>query len=243
MSGLQPPPIVPSIHPGSMYSSMSPSSTSAINIGGSLASSHHTMLVPPTSSYSGQHADAVADQPQRPVVLYHVSARKGLSRRRVRRGCAIEVDGSWIDEADLLYGATEASGLISVHECQWSKSNNPCGMWIIGTKAFVGNHIRKWHNNRREDRNTTKCRCQWEGCDKRGMLKDSINRHILSVHLGEVFFCKECGDESPRKDVYEQHVEHSKGCRDAGAMVTYQAEIKIINAHEALKRGGAVRYT
>ncbi|KAF9222368.1 hypothetical protein BS17DRAFT_185176 [Gyrodon lividus] len=239
MPGLQPLPIIPSLQLGSIYSSASPSSMNAVTIGNNPTSSNHTMLAPPASSYSGQPANAVADWPQRPAFLYHVLPKKGPSRRRGRRGRAINVDGLWIDEEDLLYGTTEASGLISVHECQWSKSNNPCGMWIIGTKAFVGSHIRKWHNSRRKDRHAT--RCQWHDCDTRGMLKDSINRHVVTVHLGEVFFCKGCGEESPRQDVYEQHVEHNEGCRGAGTVVTYQTEMKMISAHEALKRGGAVR--
>ncbi|KAF9230606.1 hypothetical protein BU15DRAFT_57075, partial [Melanogaster broomeanus] len=126
-----------------------------------------------------------------------------------------------------------------VHQCQWARSKNPCGMWVIGTKAFIASHIRKWHTKSREDRKATKCR--WDGCDVKEMLKDSISRHVVSVHLGEAFFCKECGEESARKDVYEQHVERSEGCRVAGASVAYRTEIKMVDAHEALRCGGAIR--
>ncbi|KAF9232222.1 hypothetical protein BU15DRAFT_67657 [Melanogaster broomeanus] len=100
-----------------------------------------------------------------------------------------------------------------------STSKKTCGVWAIGTKAFIASHIRKWHTKSREDRKGTKC--QWDGCDAKGMLKDSISRHVVSVHLGEVFFCKECGEKSPRQDVYEQHIERSEGCRVSGASVTY----------------------
>ncbi|KAF9230605.1 hypothetical protein BU15DRAFT_69054 [Melanogaster broomeanus] len=232
-TGIQRLPVVPSTQPGSMYSPGSPSPTDHVKIGNNSAVSNHTMSAPPSLSL-----DAATDERQRPVVLYHVPPKTSLGRRRGRQARAISVDGLWIDEAELVYGMNESNGIINVHECQWARSKSPCGMWVIGTKAFISSHIRKWHNTSREERNATKCQCQWGGCDARGMLKDSISRHVVSVHLGEVFFCKGCGKESPRKDVYEQHVEYNEGCRAAGAAVTHHTEIKMIDAYEALSRGG-----
>ncbi|KAF9232223.1 hypothetical protein BU15DRAFT_67658 [Melanogaster broomeanus] len=146
----------------------------------------HIMSAPSASPPSGEQSDAATDESQRPVVLYQVSTKRSLGRRRGRRARAINVDCLWIDEDEL------ASGTINVHECQCGRSTSPCGMWVIGTNVFIASHIRKWHTNSREDRNATKC--QWDSC-----VRDSISRHIVSVHLGKVlfcnaWFCNECGE-------------------------------------------------
>ncbi|KAF9232219.1 hypothetical protein BU15DRAFT_81483 [Melanogaster broomeanus] len=214
-------PVAPST-PGSMYSSGSRSLTIPVNVGSTAVSSSHIMSAPPPSA--GQRAAAATDEPQHPVVLFHVSPKRSLGRRRGRRACAINVDA-------VSSMSTNASGL---------DPKTHAGMWVIGTKGFIASHIQKWHTKSREDRKSTKC--QWDGCDAGVMLKDSIGRHIVNIHLGELLFCNECGKESPRKDVYEQHLERSEGCRAAGAAVTYLTEIKMIDAHEALKRRGAVRH-
>ncbi|KAF9232225.1 hypothetical protein BU15DRAFT_67660 [Melanogaster broomeanus] len=189
-------PVVPSTQPVSMYNLGSLSLMNHVDIGNNLStyitSPRHLVKscsAPSASPPSGQHADAATGERQRPVILYHVSPKRSLGGRRGRHARAINVDGLWIDEDELVHGVNEASGIINVHQCQWARSKNPCGMWVIGTKAFIASHIRKWHTKSREDRKATKC--QWHGCDARGMLKDSISRHVVSVHLGEVFSAKD----------------------------------------------------
>ena len=67
------------------------------------------------------------------------------------------------------------------------------------------------------------------------MLKDSINRHVVTVHLGEGFHCRGCDQEFPRKDVYNQHAEDSEVCRDAGAAMVYGTASRMIDTRQVLQ--------
>ena len=178
-------------------------------------------------------------KPLNPVAIYRPPERKGSGRRRSQRACAINVQGLWIDKDDLYFGADRGSGMINVHECRWTTPNDPCGMWIIPSRSRVGTHIRKWHTRQKCVKSTAEC--LWDGCAET-MLKDSINRHVVTVHFGEGFHCQGCDQEFPRKDVYNQHVEDSKACRVAGAAMVYGTEHRLIDTRQALQRGGTIRY-
>ncbi|KAI9573221.1 hypothetical protein HD554DRAFT_2059897 [Boletus coccyginus] len=160
-------------------------------------------------------------------------------RRRRRRPSAINIDGLWIDKDDLSSGASQGSGIISVYECHWDKSSSPCGLWIVGSRSRVGAHIRKWHT---QSYAGSMVKCLWEGCTSRkSMLKYSINRHVATVHIEEGFRCQGCNQEFSRKDMYDKHVQKSEVCRDAGAMMVYGTERRVIDTSQVLWRGGAVR--
>ncbi|KAF8549170.1 hypothetical protein OG21DRAFT_1525979 [Imleria badia] len=217
---------------------------------------HHTNLGTDFDCASFQTSDAVVSslpsgsaegvtnfvsnerQTLNPVEIYR-PARKGSGRLRSQRACAIKVQGVWVDKEDLNFGADHGSSMISVHQCQWAASGNPCGMWIIPSRRGVGNHIRKWHTRQRHTNSTVKC--LWDGCDET-MHKDSINRHLVTIHFGEAFHCQGCDQEFPRKDVYNQHVEVGETCRVAGAAMVYGTEHRVIDTRQALHRGGTIRY-
>lgn len=74
------------------------------------------------------------------------------------------------------------------------------------------------------------------------MHKGSTNRHVVTVHLGEGFFCQGCTETFSRKDVYNAHIEE-EACKDVGAVMVYGTERKAIGIHQALQQGNAVRYT
>ncbi|KAF8546115.1 hypothetical protein OG21DRAFT_1586552 [Imleria badia] len=141
-------------------------------------------------------------QPLNPVVIYRPLKRKGSGGRRSQRACAINIEGMWIEKEDLNFGADHGSSMISVYECQWAASGNPCGMWIIPSRRSVGNHIRA----------TKRC------------TKTRFNCHVMTVHFGEAFHCQGCDQEFPRKDVYNQHVEVGETCRVAGAAMIWEAK-------------------
>ena len=174
----------------------------------------------------------VNDERQSLVVIYRPPEKKGSGRRRSRRTSAINIEGLWVDKDDLFPGACHGSSMINVHECRWALSSNPCGMWIIGSRPHVGAHIRKWHTSQRHANTTTEC--LWDGCQCARMRKDSINRHVVTVHLGEGFHCQGCDQEFPRKDVYNQHVEDNQACRAAGAAMVYGTEPMMIDTRQAL---------
>ncbi|KAH0829002.1 hypothetical protein J3R83DRAFT_2453 [Lanmaoa asiatica] len=129
--------------------------------------------------------------------------------------------------------------MTSVHECRWARSSSPCGMWIIGSRARVGAHVRRWH---RPTHASSKARCLWDGCTAKAMLKDSINCHVMTVYLGEGFHCQECDQKFLRKDVYDQHIQKGGLCRDAGAAMVYGTACRVIDARKALQQGGEVCY-
>ena len=72
---------------------------------------------------------------------------RALSRRG-RGARAIEYDGLWIDEEELLEGLTEPNGKLNVHQCLWEEDRSPCPLWIKGDKSSISAHIQKWHRGR-----------------------------------------------------------------------------------------------
>ncbi|KIJ58261.1 hypothetical protein HYDPIDRAFT_119742 [Hydnomerulius pinastri MD-312] len=188
-----------------------------------------TMLLgsPQRSSSSSRNT---ARETRWPANLYQVPPKRQLRRRHEGWTRAINIDGMQIDVEEIRYGASRPTGIISVHKCQWGTPDTPCDMWVIGDKAIVGSHLRKWHKHNRQGGRVA---CQWQGCGKR-MRKDSLNRHVVSIHLGETFICDGCGAESVRKDVHNQHTEDCEECGGMDAQVTYQVETRVINARAAL---------
>ncbi|KAF8557838.1 hypothetical protein OG21DRAFT_1494390 [Imleria badia] len=166
------------------------------------------------------------------------STASSLRRRGAR---AIEYGGLWVDEAELFEGLTEPNGKLYVHQCLWEEDRSPCHLWIKSDKSCINAHIQKWHGGR-PGGDKLEAECRWSACGKR-MLKESIARHILSIHLGEMRECRGCGKGIARKDAYERHVvkAESEGCRIAGALVTYSAEVRVIDARAALDGGGRMR--
>ena len=182
-----------------------------------------------SSSFSsikdGTNPDDNERQP--PVVTCRPPEKKGSGLWRPRRAC-VNIEGLLIDKDDLYPGAGHGSSMISVHECRWAAPSNPCGMWIICSKSRVGAHIRKWHPSQNA---TTEC--LWDGCTRsKAMRKDSINRHVVTVHLGEGFRCQGCDQEFPRKDVYNLHADNRQACRDAGVAMVYGTECKVIDTRQ-----------
>ncbi|KAI9573250.1 hypothetical protein HD554DRAFT_1161528 [Boletus coccyginus] len=198
-----------------------------------------------TSSLSSTEyaTNSGSNETQPAIAVYRSPQKKAPGRRRCQRACAIKIGGMWIDKEDLHSGASNDNSMISVHECRWDQSSNSCGMWIIGSKPHVSAHILKWHQQEHAD-STVKRRCLWDGCTtSKEMRKDSVSRHIISVHLEEEFHCQGCNKEFPRRDVYDKHVQNNEVCRDAGAAIVYGAEHEAINARQALQqREAPVRY-
>ncbi|KAI9573222.1 hypothetical protein HD554DRAFT_1996017, partial [Boletus coccyginus] len=90
-----------------------------------------------------------------------------------------------------------------VHQCLWEEDCSPCHLWIKGDKSCINAHIQKWHKGRPGE-NKLEVDCRWSSCGKM-MLKESISRHVLGVHLGETWKCQGCGKGIARKDAYGQH--------------------------------------
>ena len=165
----------------------------------------------------------------------------GSSRRR-RAARAIEYNGLWIDEEELLKALTEPDGKLTVHQCRWGDDHSPCPLWIKGDKSCINTHIQKWHGGK-PGGDKFQADCRWSACGK-SMLKESIARHIVTVHLGEVWECQGCGKEIVRNDAYGRHAVRSNfnACRTSGALITYSVDARVIDARAALESGGRLRY-
>ena len=88
-------------------------------------------IVPSSSSGSIEDiANVVHDERQTLAVLHQPPERMSSGHRRCRRASAVNVEGILVDRDDLYIGAGQGGGTISVHECQWAISSNPCGMWL-----------------------------------------------------------------------------------------------------------------
>ncbi|KAF8131951.1 hypothetical protein EV363DRAFT_1329536 [Boletus edulis] len=178
-----------------------------------------------------------------PLALYcgpRVSSACSLRRRRAAR--AIEYNGLWIDEEELLNGLTEPEGKLTIHQCCWEEDRSPCLLWITGDKSRINAHIQRWHGwNPGGDKLQVDCR--WSACGKM-MLKESIARHIVNIHLGAMWECQGCGKDFVRNDVYGQHAAKSdvEACRTLGALITYSGDAREIDACTALQSGGRYLY-
>ena len=176
----------------------------------------------------------------RPNLAFFRNSTGSFRRKRAAR--AIEFDGLWVDEEDLLKGLTEPDAKLTVHQCRWEEDHSPCPLWIRGDKSSISTHIQKWHGGKLGG-DKFQVDCRWSTCGK-SMLKESIGRHIVTVHLGEVWECQGCGKGIVRNDAYGRHAERSDfdACRTSGALITYSADARVIDARVALASGGGLRY-
>ncbi|KIJ05301.1 hypothetical protein PAXINDRAFT_103830 [Paxillus involutus ATCC 200175] len=168
--------------------------------------------------------------------VYHLPQNDSAnpSRRRSRLARAIEYGGLWMDEDELLEGLMAPDGKITVHECRWEENSSPCHLWIKGDKSYINTHIQKWHGGK-PGGDKLEADCRWSTCQKK-MLKESVCRHMVNIHLEEKWECQGCGGEIARKDAYGRHAEKAKNaaCRNAGALIMYCAGARVIDARAAL---------
>ncbi|KAF8557868.1 hypothetical protein OG21DRAFT_135466 [Imleria badia] len=146
--------------------------------------------------------------------FYRVPDRSSSRRKRAAR--AIEYDGLWIDEEELLKALMEFDGKITVHQCRWEEHHLPCHLWIRGDKSHINAHIQKWHRGK-PGGDKIRVDCRWSACGKNTM-KESIARQIINIHLGETWECQGCGTGIVRSDAYGRHAERSEFdlCRTSG---------------------------
>ena len=202
---------------------------------------HHDFLhqsFAPASPHWMTHPDSQSCSPIHPPTRQDST---GPARRR-RPACAVEYKDIWIDEAELLQGLAAPDGNINVHPCRWDEDRSPCHLRVKGDKSCINVHIQKWHGGK-PGGDKLKADCRWSGCGTT-MLKESIARHVVSIHLGEMWGCKGCGKEIARNDAYGRHAMRSdlEVCRTSGALITYAADARVVNARVALDGRGKQRY-
>ena len=197
--------------------------------------------VPRSPSFSPSSPLWVTHQASRsysPIFLPQCPDPNGTARRR-RPARAVEYEGLWIDDEELSQGLLEPDGTLHVHQCRWEEDQSPCHLWVKGDKSCINVHIQKWHGGKAGG-DEHKIACRWSGCGMT-MWKESIARHIVNIHLGEIWKCQGCGKGIARGDAYRRHAAKYKACQASGVVITYDGA-KVVDARAALASGGNVRY-
>ena len=180
----------------------------------------------------------------RPRLILHRSPNRNpaSSSRRRCAARAIEHNSLRVDEDELRKALLEPDGKLIVHQCRWDEGHPRCGLWITGDKSSINVHIQQWHGGTRGG-DKSQANCRWPGCGQT-MLKESIPRHIVTIHLDEVWECQGCGKNFVRNDAYGRHAARSESpaCQTSGALVSYSADAREIDARAALESGGRVWY-
>lgn len=108
----------------------------------------------------------------------------------------VDCDNRLVDESVLRNGGRL---LLHVYECQWDKSQSPCGMHIEGDQASVADHLARFHGFTGGEGETA---CLWDGCTskKRSAMKGtSVARHLVT-HIGYKIKCMACNIDYARED-------------------------------------------
>ena len=179
-----------------------------------------------------------------PHLIFHRAPRRhstGPPRHR-RASRSLEYNGLWIDEEELRTALSEHDGKLIVHQCRWEESVSPCGLWVTGDKSSINVHIQRWHGGTLGG-DKSQADCRWSGCGK-VMLKESIPRHIVAIHLDEVWECQGCGKELVRNDAYGRHAAKSgsPGCQTSGSVISYSTNAREVDARAVLESGERLRY-
>lgn len=93
-------------------------------------------------------------------------------------------------------------------ECQWLTNGALCETRVNADRRSVVGHLQHVHGIRPGEEKA-RGTCLWEHC--RTMLnKESLARHILTVHLKERVQCTECGVFFAREDSLKRHLKGSQ---------------------------------
>ncbi|KAG2098881.1 hypothetical protein BD769DRAFT_236244 [Suillus cothurnatus] len=189
---------------------------------------------PPFLDGSATFLDSMSTQPRE---VSHNSGREiQLAHgHQIRQpGCprAYVADGLLVDEEDLVDENTN-NGCIHVHAC--NRKDSHCGLWVKADRRSIMRHGQRWHGDARSggDRSIT---CPWLGCNRQ-MQANAIPRHTLSAHFGATWTCRGtgCSKIFNRHDSFKAHA-GKRGC--LGAIVTYDADTRVINTQNVLRRSG-----
>ncbi|KAH7884776.1 hypothetical protein F5I97DRAFT_1892039 [Phlebopus sp. FC_14] len=94
-------------------------------------------------------------------------------------------------------------GSRSHYQCQWSEDGVTCGATLSGDKRDVLLHLYHRHNIKYGSEKLQQ-RCHWFQCRKT-MKRESIPRHIVTVHIKEGVRCPDCGSTFSREDALKRH--------------------------------------
>ena len=91
-----------------------------------------------------------------------------------------------------------------IFECQWIRNGSPCNVSVMADRRSVVEHLQHMHDMKSGEEKFRQA-CLWEGCT-RVLNKESLARHILTVHLKEKVQCAQCGLSFAREDSLKRHL-------------------------------------
>ncbi|KAF9223343.1 hypothetical protein BS17DRAFT_134875 [Gyrodon lividus] len=97
-----------------------------------------------------------------------------------------------------------ATGGPQMYKCQWSIDGDRCLNLVHGDRRSIIGHLHEVHGMKPGDEKVPQ-RCSWYSCTKT-INKESIPRHILTVHLKEKAYCTWCGLSFAREDSLKRHL-------------------------------------
>ena len=119
-----------------------------------------------------------------------------------------------LSSTDHIFGCTTASSrlvdgwddpITRMHVCQWADQGILCGETIRGNKRNIALHLYRRHNIPLGAHKMQQ-ECRWLNCS-RVMQRESISRHIHTVHLRERARCScGCGLFFARSDSLRRHL-------------------------------------
>lgn len=180
--------------------------------------------------------------PSRDREVYHNSEHEIQSahgHQIQQPGCprAYIADGLLVDEEDLVDGTT-SDGYIHVHAC--NRGDSLCGLWVKADRRSIMRHGQRWHRDARSGGDRLAIACPWLGCNRQ-MRASDIPRHTLSAHFGVTWVCRGtgCSKVFNRHDSFKAHA-GKRRCLGAGlgAIVKYDADTRVINIKNVLRRSG-----
>lgn len=89
-------------------------------------------------------------------------------------------------------------------ECRWLTDGAPCEISVMADRRSVIEHLQHNHGIKPGAEKARET-CLWEQC-RTILNKESLGRHILTVHLKEKVHCDDCGLWFARKDSLKRHL-------------------------------------
>lgn len=93
-------------------------------------------------------------------------------------------------------------------ECHWLTNGGLCGKHVMPNRCSVIAHVQDFHGIKPGEEKAREM-CFWEHCGT-VLRKESLARHILTVHLKEKVHCAECRLGFAREDSLKRHLKGSQ---------------------------------
>ncbi|KAG1794339.1 uncharacterized protein HD556DRAFT_1308058 [Suillus plorans] len=182
-------------------------------------SSHTLPWSPDASSSNGSLSRDYFPWANRHAQDHHVEPSSGDIQNHAQNSCDVYLSSfcggtdlhsptpSWSEKR------SDYTSLIGTScQCCW---DGGCLSVLTVDRSEVMKHL-QLHHGVKSGGDKDKISCHWDGCEKE-IQKESISRHIVTVHLSDKTKCGGCGKQYTRLDSKLRHLKRSKrkDCRES----------------------------